>query len=417
VKEKEKTQSQDMTGEPRVEEAGLGADRSRPEEEKDLLSVSAAGIISKFGERIIALLSKVPLVQKIPLQRIGPKPTAVGTLVLVFILVVTITFVVVNTVPESTNAQALVQEQKKPKPIPAKLILTHDRKTWTINMRKLGYNGKKDDTLDKEALLERLRVIKKQVDEPAVNARMKRWGSPIQPEKEGKLMDMAVIEHKWLDDLDKRLNHPQPIPMVPDQPDVTTEDLKQVNARKIGSYTTYYNPGNANRTTNVRLSSQAINNVVLNPGEVFSFNQTVGQRTSARGYRPAKIIVRGEYSEGIGGGICQTSSTLFNSVDEAGLQVVARFSHSKEVTYVPKGRDATVSWYGPDFRFKNNLTEPILIRSYLSGGALTVEVYSTPKADNHAKAVQPAPRNPEPVKNEQPKKPTDELQSDKEGNE
>ena len=78
---------------------------------------------------------------------------------------------------------------------------------------------------------------------------------------------------------------------------------------------------------------------------------------------PAKIIVRGEFSEGIGGGICQISSTLYNAVDRAGLKIVERYSHSRSVPYVPPGRDATVNWGGPDFSFKNNYNQPILIRA------------------------------------------------------
>ncbi|QKG85854.1 VanW family protein [Kroppenstedtia pulmonis] len=241
---------------------------------------------------------------------------------------------------------------------------------------------------------------------------MAKLGSPIQPEKKGILMDMKKMEEN-LADLPGRVNKPQEIPMVPDEPKVTTGDLKRVNGKQIGQYTTYFNAGNVNRTTNLRLSSNAINNVVLNPGETFSFNQTVGQRTPERGYKPATIIVQGEYSEGIGGGICQTSSTLYNSVDAAGLAITKRFSHSREVTYVPAGRDATVAWNGPDFGFRNNLSKPILIKTVMENGKLTVQVYSTPDAWHQSKDVQSAPTEVEDMtKDPDPENPSEELDQD-----
>ncbi|MFP3440966.1 VanW family protein, partial [Pantoea sp. SIMBA_133] len=117
---------------------------------------------------------------------------------------------------------------------------------------------------------------------------------------------------------------------------------------------THFRKNNLERTSNIELAAEAINNTVVFPGETFSFNQTVGKRTKERGYLPAPIIVKGELSEGIGGGICQVSSTLFNAVDQAGVQIIERYSHSRSVPYVKPGRDATVSWYGPDFSFRNH---------------------------------------------------------------
>jgi vancomycin resistance protein YoaR len=91
----------------------------------------------------------------------------------------------------------------------------------------------------------------------------------------------------------------------------------------------------------------------------------------------ARVIVKGEFSEGIGGGICQVSSTLFNAIDNAGLQTIQRYSHTRSVPYVPSGRDATVSWYGPDFSFKNKYNQPILIRATIQGGMVSIMVYSS----------------------------------------
>lgn len=160
-------------------------------------------------------------------------------------------------------------------------------------------------------------------------------------------------------------------------PRVDKELLNSIRTARIGTYVTFFNKNNIQRTKNIHLAAEAINNRVVFPGETFSFNGVVGNRTAARGYMKAPIIIRGELSEGIGGGICQVSSTLFNAIDNAGLRVIERYSHSRRVPYVPAGRDATVSWYGPDFRFTNKYSEPVLIRAAVYGASVMVTIYST----------------------------------------
>lgn len=160
-------------------------------------------------------------------------------------------------------------------------------------------------------------------------------------------------------------------------PRVNSELLSLIRKKQIGAFVTHFRKGNLERTANIVLAAEAINNTVVFPGEKFSFNQTVGKRTKEKGYLPAPIIVRGELSEGIGGGICQVSSTLFNAVDQAGVQIVERYSHSRSVPYVKPGRDATVSWYGPDFSFRNDRHQPLLIRAKVVGGSVDIRVFSS----------------------------------------
>ncbi|EIT85656.1 putative factor for cell wall maintenance or synthesis [Fictibacillus macauensis ZFHKF-1] len=155
-------------------------------------------------------------------------------------------------------------------------------------------------------------------------------------------------------------------------PKVDSELLSTIRSNQLGRYMTYFNHSNASRIHNISLAAKAIDNHVVFPGETFSFNSVVGKRTSKRGYEKAPVIIKGELSEGVGGGICQVSSTLFNAADAAGLTIVQRFSHSRRVPYVPKGRDATVSWYGPDFRFYNHYGQPILIRAKAYGSSMAV---------------------------------------------
>ncbi len=167
------------------------------------------------------------------------------------------------------------------------------------------------------------------------------------------------------------------VPKIPIYPKVDSEILSQIKVKKIGQFVTFFNSRNISRTHNITLAAEAIDNYVVFPNEVFSFNQVVGMRTEGRGYLLAPIIIRGELSEGVGGGICQVSSTLFNAVDLAGLKIVERYSHSRSVPYVRPGRDATVSWYGPDFRFQNQYNQPILIKAKRYGGSLIVMLYSS----------------------------------------
>ncbi|MDR0271187.1 VanW family protein [Paenibacillus sp.] len=167
------------------------------------------------------------------------------------------------------------------------------------------------------------------------------------------------------------------VPMYPVFPKVDAELLASLRSKQIGYYVTYFNSNNKDRSHNITLAAKAMDSAVVFPGETFSFNRVIGIRTTGNGYRRAGVIVRGELSEGVGGGICQVSSTLFNAVDRAGLEIVKRYSHSRHVPYVPPGRDATVSWGGPDFVFENAYNQPVLIRAFVGGGSMSVAIYSS----------------------------------------
>ena len=135
----------------------------------------------------------------------------------------------------------------------------------------------------------------------------------------------------------------------------------------IATYTTDASTSSSARLHNIRLALSTINGTCLEPGEVFSFNSVVGERTKAAGYRPAPAYSRMETVMEYGGGICQVSSTLYAAVEKAGLEIVERHSHSLKVTYIPKGMDATVDWGNKDFKFANNTGEAIYIVGYVDG--------------------------------------------------
>lgn len=152
------------------------------------------------------------------------------------------------------------------------------------------------------------------------------------------------------------------------------EDVAYLAEVVVATYSTHFNSGVIGRTKNIELSAQAINNVIVGTGDIFSFNTTVGPSDAAHGYQSAPEAVEGKLVPGIGGGICQTSSTLYNAVDQLGVTYVERHHHSIHVGYVPTGRDATVSYGGVDFRFQNTTGVPLLLKAIVVKGTITVEV-------------------------------------------
>lgn len=164
------------------------------------------------------------------------------------------------------------------------------------------------------------------------------------------------------------------LPLYVSESGYKQEEVANLNEVVVAAYTTHFNSGVAGRSKNIELSAAAINNVILGTKDIFSFNTTVGPSDAAHGYQPAPEIVNGKLVDGIGGGICQTSSTLFNAVDKLGVSYIEWHHHSLNVGYVPKGRDATVSYGGLDFRFENTTGIPLLIKAIVHEGSLTVEL-------------------------------------------
>jgi vancomycin resistance protein YoaR len=157
------------------------------------------------------------------------------------------------------------------------------------------------------------------------------------------------------------------------RPEVNEEDLKGMG--ELSGFSTWFNPQEVDRSHNLVTAAAAINGSVVSPGKIFSFNNTVGERIAAKGYRDAMVIVNGKFEPGLGGGVCQVSSTLYNACLLAGLNIVERHNHTLSVAYVPLGRDATVAYGIQDFRFKNNTGYPIYLRAVASGGKLTINIY------------------------------------------
>lgn len=157
----------------------------------------------------------------------------------------------------------------------------------------------------------------------------------------------------------------------------------------LGTYTTLYDASNENRDNNVNLASEKINGTIIYPGETFSYNQIVGKRTIEAGYKEAGAYAGGKVVQEIGGGICQVSSTLYNAVLYANLEVVERYNHYFETSYVDPGRDATVSWGSLDFQFKNNRDYAIKIEAKARNGVCEITIKGIKQDNDYEVVIQP----------------------------
>ena len=174
-------------------------------------------------------------------------------------------------------------------------------------------------------------------------------------------------------------------PFLDIQPDMDTETLKSMLFRdELATYEAYQG-SSSNRATNLRLACEALNGIILLPGDEFSYNQALGERTADKGYKGAASYLNGETVTTLGGGICQPSSALYMCTLYADLEIVERTCHSYPSSYVPLGMDATVSWGGPDFRFKNNTDFPIRIDAVADGGKVTIKLIGTETNDYYVK--------------------------------
>ncbi|HOM02758.1 MAG TPA: VanW family protein [Acetivibrio sp.] len=217
------------------------------------------------------------------------------------------------------------------------------------------------------------------IDTPPKDAVLNEETLEITPEEPGKKLDIestleAVLSAKEGERVE---------PVVQEmKPKITQKDVEKTIV-EIASYSTPLLDDSENRVDNIDTASEYLNNEKVQPGEEFSFNGTLGRRTAEKGYKKAPIIKRTQSGPkkgyGIGGGICQLSTTLYNAVEKAGLEITERHSHSKKVPYVPQGKDAMVAYGSSDFRFKNNRQNPIVIKSEIKDGKVTVRLYEIRK--------------------------------------
>ncbi|HEX2495576.1 MAG TPA: VanW family protein, partial [Gaiellaceae bacterium] len=162
------------------------------------------------------------------------------------------------------------------------------------------------------------------------------------------------------------------------QPGRTTAEAKRMGITGVvSSYTTSYG-GTPGRLHNVQLVARLIDDTLIRPGQIFSFNQTTGERTPEKGFQSAPVIINGELQNGIGGGVCQVSTTVFNAAFEAGLSITSRTNHALYISHYPQGRDATVNYPDLDLRFQNDTDRWLLLRTFVGTSELTVNLYGKP---------------------------------------
>ena len=228
------------------------------------------------------------------------------------------------------------------------------------------------DEIDFEALkLE----IDREVRNPMLDLETDPTGQTILPAERGITMDAAAAKKAFEASGDDDVFT---FPVTFTEPTISMEEFqKNLFAHTLSSKTTNFNASLIGRTTNVKLACDFCDNIILNPGDVFSYNKSVGPRTYERGFKDATVYVAGTTEEGVGGGICQVSSTIYTAALHADLEIVERYNHSYMITYVPLGEDATVVYGAKDFQFRNNTDYPIKMEVSYGKSSMTVKLLGT----------------------------------------
>ena len=224
-----------------------------------------------------------------------------------------------------------------------------------------------------------LDAIYNEIHKEPVNAYFTQNPYVVHPSENGMDFKISLEEAKNLlqEDKDEYI-----IPLKILYPSITTNMIgTEAFPDLLSEFSTKYSASNKNRTTNLILASNKINGTVLMPGETFSYNKVVGERTIQAGYKEAPIYVSGRVEDGIGGGICQITTTLYNAVVYANLDIVERSNHQFVPSYAGPSRDATVVYGAIDFKFKNNRDYPIKITCSVSGGIANFKIWGL-KSDN-----------------------------------
>ncbi|HHT69967.1 MAG TPA: hypothetical protein GX016_00125 [Firmicutes bacterium] len=268
------------------------------------------------------------------------------------------------------------------------LAVGHSGSLWEqlqerYRIKQEGYNLKLELRMDQEQLAGFLAQLAEQVNEPAQDAYfvLGSGNEPVAvPEQIGRSLEIAGAKEQIVAAVKAgegtlRLPVQQVIPR-------TVAELRRRGINDvIGIFSTRFNAAATDRSYNLKLGADALNGYLIEPGEVFSFNAVVGPREAEQGYREAPIIINDELVPGVGGGICQVSSTLYNAVLLSGLKPVERRNHSLPSAYIGLGRDATVSYGGIDFKFKNTRPEPVMICSRVSGNQLFMAILGTARGE------------------------------------
>jgi vancomycin resistance protein YoaR len=225
-----------------------------------------------------------------------------------------------------------------------------------------------------------LLALGRRVEKPAKDATFAVDGAHVHvvPARPGIELDAVGTAQRLLRAALRPTNRVAVLPVQEAQPKRTTAAAEAMGIRGVvSSYTTEYG-GIPNRIHNVQLVAHLIDGALVAPGATFSFNQTTGARTAAKGFLEAPVIVNGELTTGLGGGVCQVSTTVFNAAFEAGVKITERVNHALYISHYPQGRDATVDYPDVDLKFVNDTGHWLLLRTFVGASSLTVNLYGTP---------------------------------------
>ncbi len=225
-----------------------------------------------------------------------------------------------------------------------------------------------------------LHKLAEKVNIPAQDAKLyldEQGQLQIKPEQVGRELDLARLITKLANPCLYQEVYELPFKKI--MPALTSQYIKGRLPVNLWAEFTTTLVNNPDRTENVRIASKALDGMIIAPGQEVSFNEVVGPRIKERGYREAKVIVGGRFEPGLGGGVCQVSSTLYNTLLLSGLEIKERHNHSVRIAYVPLGRDATVVYGAKDLKFINNTDSFLLIRTRLVGLQLTISLYGSNK--------------------------------------
>ena len=201
----------------------------------------------------------------------------------------------------------------------------------------------------------------------------------VKPSVNSRALDVPRTADRLLAAALRPTRRSAPMVVGTEEPERTTAEARKMGITGlVSSYTTIYS-GDANRVHNVRLVADLIDRTLIPPGATFSFNETTGERNEEKGFREAPVIINGELQTGLGGGVCQVSTTVFNTAYEAGLDITERTNHALYISHYPQGRDATVNYPDLDLKFVNDTKKWLLLRTFVGSSALTVNLYGAPQ--------------------------------------
>ena len=254
-------------------------------------------------------------------------------------------------------------------------ITDNIRKKTELRLKKY-HNINLKATYNEVKLSEQLEVICKRINLDAVDAtfcvelsgEIKRTES-----KEGRQVDLSRLKEDIYEMINKKKVKDINLPVLIKYPKVSTEQVKSINTI-LGQFSTSFNE-HTSRGSNIHVAGESTSNILLMPGEAFSYNKHTGARNWVNGYKSAPVIVAGKVTRGEGGGVCQVSTTIYNAALISGLTIDEVHNHSLPSRYAPRGRDATVSYGYTDLKFSNPYTHPIYIKNIMGNGAITSKIY------------------------------------------